>query len=89
MLIRSIFIILFIILFIITILFILYKFFHKKIDTEFQKRIHLNSWIINKYNNKKCPNGCKNKKCEHGSKCYNCNSENPICCCYDSQCENC
>lgn len=49
--------------------------------------------------NRRCPRGCVRSGDKHDSKsgwacpagsfCYNCEGNNPKCCCYDSQCSGC
>ena len=37
----------------------------------------------------KCPQGCHQKKCYYPNHCFNCKSNDPYCCCDDSQCKDC
>ena len=60
---------------------------HKKYNTIY----FLNNRYYNRnHNHRFCPRGCtRDKKCPNGNYCYNCQNENPFCCCYDSQCDKC
>ena len=54
---------------------------------------HHNPWYWPKrrrHRKKHCPFGCTiHKTCPYGNLCYNCKGNNPMCCCYDSQCQGC
>ena len=69
--------------------------FYESISTSTDKRYQLTYFLNNPHynrghNHSTCPRGCTSKrKCPHGNKCFNCQGDNPFCCCYDNQCRNC
>ena len=80
---------------------IVVAFFAYAIYQAMQQELHLKYQRVYRHNNPwyrsshprhlhRCPQGCnKKRQCPYGSLCYNCQGNNPHCCCYDSQCKHC
>lgn len=83
------------IIFIVIIGYVFYEIFMDRASKKYQTIYFLNHPYYNKGHRSKrgkyhCPRGCNNKgQCVGGPFCYNCEGDNPHCCCYDIQCAGC
>ena len=72
-------------------------FFYKSMNEQNNKKTQLLFYLNNpyynrnQYNHTNCPRGCssKTKKCLYPHLCYNSNSNDPLCCIQDEQCNKC
>lgn len=71
-------------------IFIIYVFFNifMKVPEEQKLMYHLNhpQYVVGKNN---CPQGCYQGNCIYPNNCFNCDKDDPYCCCTDDDCKNC